>query len=724
MASSQSVWGIEVGQTALKALQCKLEDGRAVATAFDYIEYPKILSQPEAVAEELVHDALQQFLDRNESAFTDKVCISVPGQSGLAKFFKPPPVEVKKISDIVRYEAKQQIPFDLADVIWDYQMMPGSMVEEGYALESEVGLFAMKREQAYRQLDPFNAVDMEVSLVQMAPVALYNMLAFDRLHERLDEDLYNADDPPPSTVLLSIGTDSSDLIITNGFRIWQRSMPIGGNHFTRQLTKDLKLTFSKAEHLKRNAREATDPKLIFQTMRPVFNDLVTEVQRSIGFFRSIDKKAEISELVVTGNTVKMPGLASYIGKNLGVEVKTWDRFNRLDGEEILQVPTFRDNIPTFAVAYGLCLQALGVAKVQTSLVPREILTQRLIRAKKPWTLAGLTALMLAMSTHYAFVERSWSTTRDDLWKNALSQVDSMKSYSDGHISEDSDLDSKLTYLNKLGEEVSGNAERRLKWLEVIRAINAAVPRTNYPDGKAPTPKQLPYSQRKDIHVTSADTKQYEDLADWWSDEVSARYVEEERSWLRLTNANATTEEKDEFDTQLAAETGPTGAGWVIELRCYHYYNDPNNRGQIESDHVRKYMTTSFKESTVDLPTGQKDDNGQDITETFTLEELGITYPLLLDDNRASDTQIPNPDYDPTAMAAESPAGGQIDPNNLPEGFEPPMLQVRKLDFVFQIVWQEKSMSEVLAAREEARKAAQEAADAAEQQASTDDAINQ
>ena len=312
MASSQSVWGVEIGQTALKALQCKLENGRPVATAFDYIEYPKILSQPEAVAEDLIHDALQQFLDRNESAYTDKVCISVPGQSGLAKFFKPPPVEVKKISDIVAYEARQQIPFPLNDVIWDYQMMPGSMVEEGYALESEVGLFAMKREQAYRQLEPFNNVDMEVSIVQMSPVALYNALAFDRLHERLEEDIFNADDPPPSTVLLSIGTDSSDLIITNGFRIWQRSMPIGGNHFTRQLTKDLKLTFAKAEHLKRNAREATDPKLIFQTMRPIFNDLVTEVQRSIGFFRSIDKKAEIGELVVTGNTVKMPGLASYI----------------------------------------------------------------------------------------------------------------------------------------------------------------------------------------------------------------------------------------------------------------------------------------------------------------------------------------------------------------------------------------------------------------------------
>lgn len=720
MASSQSVWGVEVGQTALKALQCKLEDGRAVATAFDYIEYPKILSQPEAVAEELIHDALQQFLERNESAFTDKICVSVPGQSGLAKFFKPPPVEVKKISDIVRYEAKQQIPFDLADVIWDYQMMPGSMVEEGYALESEVGLFAMKREQAYRQLDPFNAVDMEVSIVQMSPVALYNMLAYDRLHERLDEDIYNADDPPPSTVLLSIGTDSSDLIITNGFRIWQRSMPIGGNHFTRQLTKDLKLTFSKAEHLKRNAREATDPKLIFQTMRPIFNDLVTEVQRSIGFFRSIDKKAEIGELVVTGNTVKMPGLASYIGKNLGVEVQVLDRFNRLDGEEILQIPTFRDNAPTFAVSYGLCLQAMGLAQIQTSLVPREILTQRLIRAKKPWTLAGLTALMLGMSTHYAFMEQSWSTTRDDLWKSSISKVDDMKKYSDDHSTTDSGLSSKLTYLNSLGQEVSGNAERRLKWLEIIKAINAAVPRTTYPDGKVPTPKELPYSQRKDIHVTSADTKHYEDLADWWSDKVKLRHAEELRSWARVTGKfrDATDEERAAFDDEIANETGPSGPGWVVELRCYHYYNDPNNRGEIESDHVRKYMTTSFMDSTVDLPTGETDSNGQDIVETFTLEELGIGYPLLLDDNRATESQIPNPDYDPT-LAMESSVGGEGEPTNQPEGFEPPMLPVRKLEFVYQVVWQENSISERLEKKEAERLAAEEAAKEAAEAANTD-----
>jgi type IV pilus assembly protein PilM len=724
MASSQSVWGVEIGQTALKALRCKLEDGQAVATAFDYIEYPKILSQPEAVAEELIADALQQFLEHNESALSEKVCISVPGQSGLAKFFKPPPVVVKKISDIVRYEARQQIPFDLADVIWDYQMMPGSMIEEGYALDSEVGLFAMKREQAYRQLAPFSEADIEVGVVQLAPVALYNMVSYDRLHERLESDVFDPDSPPPSSVLLSIGTDSSDLIVTNGFRIWQRSMPIGGNHFTRQLTKDLKLTFAKAEHLKRNAREASDPKLVFQTMRPVFNDLVTEVQRSIGFFRSIDKKAEIGELLLTGNTVKMPGLAAYLGKNLGFDVHVLDRFNRLGGDDVLSIPTFRDNATTFAVSYGLCLQGLGLSQIHASLVPREILTERLIRAKKPWTLAGLAALLIAMSTHYAMTEQSWSTTRDELWAQPISQVDSMKSYRDDHVSTDSKKDSTLTYLNLLGKEVSGNAERRLKWLEVIKAVNAAVPRTQYPDGKVPTPKELPYSQRKDIYVTAADTKFYEDLTEWWTEKVQERYQEEMRSWASVTKkfsvpANATDEEKEEiqtakqeFEAALQAETGPTGSGWVIELRCYHYYNDPNNRGEIESDHIRKYMTTSFMNNKVLLPSVKKDDNGEDIDimEEFTLEEMGLKYPLLLDDNRAQPSQIPNPDYDPGAMESiDMPIGGVIDPNDPPEGFEPPMLQVRRLDFIYQIVWQETTLSERLAAKEEARKAAEEAA---------------
>ena len=713
MAKSNSVWGIEIGQSALKALRCSLDGGEIVADAFDYVEYPKILSQPEADPEQLVADAMAQLLERNDG-FNEKVCISVPGQSGLAKFFKPPPVEVKKIADIVRYEARQQIPFDLSDVVWDHQLMPGSMIEEGYALESEVGLFAMKREQAYRQLSPFDAADVEVDVVQLAPLALYNMVAYDRFNERVDNEQFDADSPPPSSVLLSIGTDSSDLIVTNGFRIWQRSMPIGGNHFTRQLTKDLKLTFAKAEHLKRNAREAVDPKLVFQTMRPVFNDLVTEVQRSIGFFRSIDKKAEINELLITGNTVKMPGLAAYLGKNLDFEVHVVDRFNRLGGEDVLAIPTFRDNAPTFAVCYGLCLQGLGLSQVHASLVPKEIMTARMVRAKKPWTIAGLSALMIGLATHYGFTESSWEKTHPDLWQGAASAVSTMSNYHSEQLGQDETLKSKLDYLNKLGKEVSGSAERRLMWLEIVRAVNESIPREFYVDGKLPSPKDVPYEDRTDLYFQQFESKHYIDLAEWWDGEIPVRYREEMRDWARVTGRPV--------PENLMEDLGPSGPGWVFQLSGYHYFNDPDRLGEIASNHIRKYLTTNFIDKRIELPTGEKGPDGKPKMESFTPQEMGLTYPVLLDDRKPSVSTIPNPDYD--VALAEAMAVAMTAEENSDEAKEasealadiPPVLPVSKLEFVYQVVWQERVLSERIEAKEAAAAAAAEAAAAGEGEA--------
>src|SRR5919109_1993971 len=99
MAKSNAVWGIDIGQCALKALRCRphdKEERRMVIEAFDYIEYPKILTQPEANREELIREALEQFVSRNDTS-GDLVAISVSGQSGLARFIKLPPVERKKI---------------------------------------------------------------------------------------------------------------------------------------------------------------------------------------------------------------------------------------------------------------------------------------------------------------------------------------------------------------------------------------------------------------------------------------------------------------------------------------------------------------------------------------------------------------------------------------------------------------------------------------------------
>src|SRR5438552_18379649 len=121
MASAlPGVWGIDLGQSALKAIRLQLTGDEVVATAFDYIEHPKILSQPDADPDQLTREALETFLKRNTLG-GDIVCISVPGQSGLARFVKLPPAEEKKIADIVRFEAKQQHPFNLEASVWQFQ---------------------------------------------------------------------------------------------------------------------------------------------------------------------------------------------------------------------------------------------------------------------------------------------------------------------------------------------------------------------------------------------------------------------------------------------------------------------------------------------------------------------------------------------------------------------------------------------------------------------------
>src|SRR5262249_30093003 len=152
-----------------------------------------------------------------------------------------------------------------------------------FALETEIGLFAMKRDMVNRAIQQFKDVGVEVHIVQMAPLALANLVTYEFLGKARAEG--EEAGVKACVVALEIGADNSNLIITDGGKIiWQRPIPLGGNHFTRALTKDLKLTFAKAEHLKRNAMKSPDLKKILSSLKTVLNDFVGEVQRSLGYF--------------------------------------------------------------------------------------------------------------------------------------------------------------------------------------------------------------------------------------------------------------------------------------------------------------------------------------------------------------------------------------------------------------------------------------------------------
>lgn len=378
MATAKSVWGIDIGQSALKALKLREVDGQLQADAFDIIEHPKILSQPDADRPQLIRNALEQFLARNDIT-NSRIVVAVPGQSSLTRFVKLPPVETKRVPSIVRFEAEQQIPFDINEVIWRWQSFP-----DPESPDVQVGIFAIKRSDVYAVLEPFNEMGVDVDIVQMAPLALYNFMTCD---QQVATD--------GATVLVDIGADSTNLVIADGTRVWTRLIQIGGNNFTEALVKSFKLSFSKAEKLKRTAATSKYARQVFQAMRPVFADLVQEIQRSVGFYNSLRRETRFKRILGLGSGFRLPGLQKFLEQNLNIPVVRIDGFNALQPSPTVSAPQFTENVLGFAVAYGLGLQGLGLTRVDTNLLPDEIASQRRWAAKRGWFTAAAALLVAA-----------------------------------------------------------------------------------------------------------------------------------------------------------------------------------------------------------------------------------------------------------------------------------------------------------------------------------------
>jgi type IV pilus assembly protein PilM len=399
MASGKSVWGVEIGQCALKALKLREINGQVQAEAFDIIEHPKILSQPEADRNQLILNALEQFQTRNNVSGSSLV-VSVPGQSSFTRFIKLPPVDPKRIPEIVKFEAEQQIPFPINDVVWRWQTF-----QKEDSPDIELGIFAMKKVDVSDALEHFSQVQLDVDVVQMAPLALCNFMFYD---DQLAGD--------GATLLADVGVDKTDLVVVDGSRIWMRTVQLGGSSFTEALVRAFKLPFNKAEKLKRSAASSKYARQIFQAMRPVFADLVQEIQRSIGFYTQLHRETRFKKLIGLGNGFRLPGLQKFLEQNLNMPVSRVDSFNNLSTSEAINAPAFTENVLSFAVAYGLAIQGMGQAAVNTNLLPSEIIRKRLWAGKRFWFTAA-AACLVAASGLWAYGK----SQEADKWQEAASE---------------------------------------------------------------------------------------------------------------------------------------------------------------------------------------------------------------------------------------------------------------------------------------------------------------
>ncbi len=379
MPNKNDCWGIEVGANAIKAVHLGRSGSRIELLDFSVMPFKHVLTTPDLNVDEAIQVNLDAFLAKHVELEKSRLVASVPGHQAFARFAKLPPVEPKKIPDIVRFEAVQQIPFPIDQVEWDYQVF-----QQEDSPDVEVGIFAITKERVSTFLSNYRRVNLRVDALTLSPIAVYN--AF--VHE------YREDKMGDGTILMDIGTQSTDVIIVEGGGIWLRTLPIGGNNFTEALVKAFKLSFLKAEKLKKEARTSKYARQIFQAMRPVFADLVQEIQRSLGYYQSINRDADLQRIFGFGSTFRLPGLQKFLGQQLQIDVMKPEGFSQIavDGK---QEAEFAENALNMATAYGLALQGLGSETVTANVLPATVLKQRMWKAKQPWIGAAAACVAVA-----------------------------------------------------------------------------------------------------------------------------------------------------------------------------------------------------------------------------------------------------------------------------------------------------------------------------------------
>ncbi len=379
MAGAQSAWGIEIGAFAIKAIRLE-RDGKTVrVTDFAVIPHKKVLTTPDVDRDELVRLSLGQFISQ-KSLEGEHLVMSVPGHAAFARFAKLPPVEPKRVPDIVKFEAVQQIPFPIDQVEWDYQTF---MTED--SPEVEVGIFAITRDRVQQRLGLYGELGISPEALTLSPVAVYNAMSYDQ----------NLAERKGPVVFLDIGTNATDVVVAQEGRCWIRTFPLGGTHFTEAIASAFKLSYTKAEKLKREASTSKYAKQIMQAMRPVFSDLLQDLQRSIGYYQTAHSEHELTTMVGLGSTFKIPGLRKFLGQQLQIDMIRLDEYKRIQvtGRE---AASFAENAVNMATAYGLAIQGVGLAAIDANLVPVKALRDQIWHAKTKW-FAAAAAIVVAGS---------------------------------------------------------------------------------------------------------------------------------------------------------------------------------------------------------------------------------------------------------------------------------------------------------------------------------------
>src|SRR5216110_2248997 len=131
MLNSKSFLAIDFGAGTLKVAEFETTEAGGLRLKQYGLKSLGAEGAQESTREATILKALQGMLvEKGIKSKTVNVC--APGFHVFSKFVKLPPVDAGKVTQIIQYEAQQNVPFPLAEVVWDYQILgstPGGELE-------------------------------------------------------------------------------------------------------------------------------------------------------------------------------------------------------------------------------------------------------------------------------------------------------------------------------------------------------------------------------------------------------------------------------------------------------------------------------------------------------------------------------------------------------------------------------------------------------------------
>ncbi|MBM4143273.1 MAG: type IV pilus assembly protein PilM [Lentisphaerae bacterium] len=388
--------------------------------------------------------------------------MSVTGQAVFPRFVKLPPVARDKIAQIVRYEAEQNVPFPIDEVVWDYTVVGN---ENG---EPNVMLVAAKIESVQRLTQCALAVGMEPEIVDAAPMALCNAVR------------YNYPDLRACTMVLDIGARTSNLILVEGNRVFSRSIPVAGNAITAEIAKEFETSPEEAEALKREhafvafggVYGGPDSKVadrVSKIARNVIARLHAEVNRSVNFYRSQQGGTAPALVLLTGGSSIIPHTDTFFREKLNAEVEYFNPFINIPVSQALDTEQIRGDLQHLGVVAGLALRRALRCPIEVNLMPPDLAAKKVFRRRQPYFALAAAGVALTMLCWWAYLYQMRGVLEAQSFsiRDRVSRLAEVQGRLDDVLREKTDWQGRIDRLVVL-------IGRRTQWNEMIAAVQACM----------------------------------------------------------------------------------------------------------------------------------------------------------------------------------------------------------------------------------------------------------